>query len=132
MRTLIVEDDAVSRFLLSDILGPYGTCHVAVDGLEAVEAVATALDEGEPYNLICLDIKMPKMNGLDALAEIRAIEADRDILLGDGVRIIMTTCVEDAKSIMDAFNKQCEAYIVKPVTEEKLLHQLQQFGLTSS
>jgi two-component system, chemotaxis family, chemotaxis protein CheY len=129
MRTLIVEDDAVSRFLLSDILGPHGTCHVAVDGQEAVEAVATALDEGRPYDLICLDIKMPNMNGLEALAEIRAIEADRGLLLGDGARIIMTTCVEDAKSIMDAFNKQCEAYLIKPITEEKLLLQLRQFEL---
>ena len=69
MKTLIVEDDFTSRLLLQELLKKYGRSHIAVNGLEAVEAVRLALDENEPYDLICLDILMPQMDGQLALRE---------------------------------------------------------------
>jgi two-component system, chemotaxis family, chemotaxis protein CheY len=132
MKILIVEDDVASRFLLCDLLAPYGPCHVAVDGKEAVEAVHAALEQRIPYDLVCLDIKMPRMDGVEALKSIRELEKAKGVMLGDGPKIIMTTTVSDPKSIMGAFNEQCEGYIIKPITEEKLTAEMQKLRLLDS
>jgi len=129
MKMRIVEDDVASRYLMSEFLQPYGVCHVAVDGQEAVESVRVALDKKTPYDLICLDIRMPRMNGLDALKQIRLLEEEKGMLGGNGAKVIMTTTADDSKSILSAFNAQCEGYVVKPVSEEKLLQQIQKLGI---
>ncbi len=67
MRTLIVEDDFTSRLLLQSFLSRYGDCHIAVNGLEAVAAFRAAKEKGENYNLICMDIMMPEMDGQTAV-----------------------------------------------------------------
>ena len=77
MKALIVEDDFTSRLLLQGLLQPFGVCHVCINGKEAVEAFKIALDQKEPYDLVCLDIMMPEMDGQTALKEIRAIEGQR-------------------------------------------------------
>lgn len=132
MRILIVEDDVASRFLMSELLAAYGACHVAVDGEEAVEATRKSLDEGQPYDLICLDIMMPRKDGKTALIEIREMESRHGIRPGDGARIIMTTTVSDARTIIESFNEQCEAYLIKPITKEKLMEQIRILGLATS
>ena len=129
MKTLIAEDDFTSRLLLQELLKSYGPCHIAVNGSEAVEAVRTALQAGEPYNLICLDIMMPDMDGQTALREIREHEARADIGGLDRVKIIMITALDDKGSILGAFREQCDAYIVKPIDRLKLIGNLQQLGL---
>ncbi len=129
MRILIVEDDVASRFLISELLSPYGLCHVAVDGEEAVAAAAKSIEDGLPYDLICLDIMMPRKDGKEALIEIRDIEARHGIRPGDGAKIIMTTTVSDSRTIIESFNEQCEAYLIKPITKEKLIEQLRALGL---
>lgn len=52
MKTLIVEDDFTSRLLLNEILKGYGAVDVAVNGKEAIAAVASAMDGGNPYDLV--------------------------------------------------------------------------------
>ena len=66
MKTLIVEDDFTSRLLLQEILKRFGEIHIAVNGKEAVAAVRSAMDAGVPYDLICLDMMMPEMDGREA------------------------------------------------------------------
>jgi len=129
MRTLVVEDDFTSRLLLQRILFPYGEAHVAVDGEEAVKAFRSALEAGQPYDLVCLDIMMPKKDGHAVLKEIRDIEAERGILGLDGVRVIMVTALNDSANIMASFVSQCEAYIVKPLDKNKLLKEIRSLGL---
>ena len=73
MRVLIVEDDFVSRKILHNILLDYGECDIAADGKEAVEAFKLALDDNTPYDLICMDIMMPRMNGQEALLQIQLL-----------------------------------------------------------
>jgi two-component system, chemotaxis family, chemotaxis protein CheY len=129
MKSLIVEDNFLNRLSLQQILTPYGETHVAVNGEEAVEAFTMALDDKKPYNLICLDIRLPEMDGQAALKEIRSIEAERNLHGLDGVKIIMTTALGDSMDIMEAFKNQCEAYLVKPFDEKKLINHLKNFGL---
>lgn len=131
MKFLIVEDDFAARRLLQIFLSDYGDCLIAVNGYEAVEAVREALNEGKPYDLICLDIMMPEMDGHQALEEIRRIESAHGISGLDGVKVIMTTALSDSENIFGAFRSGCEAYIVKPVIKEKLLEEMEKLGLTT-
>jgi two-component system, chemotaxis family, chemotaxis protein CheY len=117
MRILIVEDDFASRRILSRILDSYGSCEVAIDGSEAVEAVQLALEAGENYDLICLDIMMPKMNGQEALKQIRALEEQKGIAQDCGAKIIITSALSDSKNVMEAFRSHCDGYITKPYSK---------------
>jgi two-component system chemotaxis response regulator CheY len=124
MKTLVVEDEFTSRLLLQEILKEYGPVHIAINGQEAVDAVQTALENKAPYDLICLDIILPEMDGQTALEKIRTIEHDAGISDGDGARIIMTTALGDEDNIMGAFGRQTDAYIIKPISKGKLLAEL--------
>jgi two-component system chemotaxis response regulator CheY len=130
MKTLIVEDDVTSRVLLEEILKVYGAVHTATNGREGVEAVRTAVSAYQPYDLICLDIMMPEMDGYQVLKEIRAIEDSRGIDVCDGARIIMTSALHGVKHVMQALRGSCDAYLVKPINKAKLLDRLQELGLT--
>jgi two-component system, chemotaxis family, chemotaxis protein CheY len=129
MKTLIVEDDFTSRLLLQELLKHYGPVHVAVNGREAVDAVASTMKTGEHYDLICLDIMLPEMNGQEVLKKIRTEEEKVGIKLGKGVKVIMTTALNDPKNIMSAFREQCDTYLVKPIDSAKLIGTLRESGL---
>lgn len=129
MKILIVEDEFGSRKLLQKFLSPYGVCDMAVDGDEAVEAFSLAMKDNDPYDLVCLDIMLPKKDGQEVLKEIRGIEKDNGKYGLDGTKIIMTTALNDPKNIMEAFKSQCEAYIPKPITKQKLLEEMKSLGL---
>lgn len=124
MKFLIVDDDSVCRKLLHTILAPHGTCDLATDGAEAIDAVRLALADGRPYDLICLDVMMPRTDGHEALKAIRQMESQRGIHGSDGARIIMTTALADSKHCIQAFLQGCESYMTKPIQADKLLEQV--------
>ena len=124
MKILIVEDDFTSRLLLQEILKNYGSCHIAVNGKEAVEAARSARKNGEPYDLICLDIMMPEMDGQDALHQIRADEETQGIISTHGAKIMMITALGDIKNVSAAYGKLCDGYMTKPIHQAKLLEDL--------
>jgi two-component system chemotaxis response regulator CheY len=128
MRSLIVDDDAVSRRILAEILAPYGSYDQVGSGKEALAAFSAAHEARAAYDLICLDIQMPDMDGQETLSELRVIEARLAIPSAQAVKVIMTTVKVDKTSIFTAF-RQCEAYLIKPVDAESLLLNLEQFGL---
>jgi len=120
MRILVAEDDFSSRISIVKLLSAYGEVDVAVNGTESVKAFKLALQQGNPYHLLCLDIKMPAMDGREVLKQCRKIEAENSIDLGDGAKIIMTTVLDDKGNIFSSFKEGCEGYIVKPITEENI------------
>jgi len=129
MRTLIVEDDFTSRLLLQSLLSQHGECHIAVNGKEAVAAFRTAQERGQAYDLICMDIMMPEMDGQTAVREIRALEEAGGTLSTNGVKIIMVTALDDAKNVIESFKALCDAYLFKPVESGKLLGQVKDLRL---
>lgn len=129
MRILIVEDDMASRKFLSRFLSAYGECDLTVDGMEAVEAFMMAWDEGNPYDLICLDIMMPNLDGERTLKIIRDIEKQKGIGKDKAVKIIMTTALNDPERVFNAFDNGCEAYASKPINTVKLIEIMQKMGL---
>ncbi|MEI6206125.1 MAG: response regulator [Desulfuromonadales bacterium] len=126
MRTLIVEDDFLSRKLMLAYLSPFGECDVAANGSEALEAFIIACDAGQYYDLITLDIMMPEMSGQEVLMRIRWIEDERGL---PAARIIMTTALKDGSNVMNAFYSQCDGYLVKPIESEKLRGMLKELNL---
>ena len=129
MRTLIVEDDFTSRLLLHSFLSKYGECHIAVNGKEAVSAFRAAQKAGERYDLICMDIMMPEMDGQTAVKEIRALEERENILSTNGVKIIMTTALDDVKNVIQSFRSLCDAYLFKPIDTGKLVGHMKELHL---
>jgi two-component system chemotaxis response regulator CheY len=128
MKILIAEDDLVSRRFLHKFLTPYGDCDLVVDGEEAVEAFMLAWDEEQPYDLICLDIMMPKLDGLKTLKVIRDIESQKSAG-AKRAKIIMITALDETDKVKTAFNSGCEAYAAKPIDTEKLVEVINKLGL---
>jgi len=131
MRTLIVEDDSTSSLLLQSILSPFGSCHAAVNGREAVDAFLRAKASGTEFDLICMDIMMPEMDGQAALTQIRSLEESAGVLPGAGVKIIMVTAVPNMKVMAESFQLGCDAYLRKPVNTGELLRYLKSFSLVA-
>lgn len=132
MKVLIVEDDFSARKLLQVYLRDHAECDVAVNGKEAIQAYCDALDSGNPYDLICLDISMPEMNGQYALHVLRRMEEERGFGRGEGVKVIMTTAFGDKENVMTAFRTGCESYLMKPISKDKLIAEIEKLGLLPS
>jgi two-component system chemotaxis response regulator CheY len=130
MKVLIVEDDFGSRKLLQTILEEYAECDLAVNGEEALEAFKLAWQEKQPYNLICLDIMMPKVNGLEVLTRIREYEKSIGVKPAAGAKIIMITVLGDPKNVIQALYKGgATSYIVKPIKKETIINEINKLGL---
>ena len=129
MRILIVEDEFISRKIMQKFLSQLGDCDIAVDGEEAVDAFRLAWDDNQPYDLVFMDIMMPRINGKEALMRIRSMEKDRGVKGAREVKIIMTTAVEDAKTVFESFRSGATSYLVKPITKEKLFGEIRKLGL---
>ena len=129
MKTLIVEDEITSRVMLREILKRYGLPHVAMNGKEAVNAVRAALQAKDPYDLICLDIMMPEMDGQEALKRIRQLEAEAGVTAEKRAKVIMTTAWADRGTVLEAIQSQCDYFLVKPIDSRVLLDELRQLGL---
>ncbi|MBK5896250.1 response regulator [Catonella massiliensis] len=129
MKVLIAEDDFASRKFMLRFFEKYGECDVTVDGKEAVEAYKMAIECGEPYDLICLDIMMPEMDGHQALKTIRKIEEESGIAEDERVKIVMTTALSETRHVTKAFENGCTAYAGKPINQDKLEAMLKKFKL---
>ncbi len=129
MKILIAEDDLASRKFLYKILSQYGDCDLTVNGIEAVEAFLTAWDLKAPYDLICLDIMMPKVDGIKALKAIRDLEKQKGVQEPDRAKVIMITALNDTESVFSSFQTGCEAYAAKPIDTEKLIEVIKDLGL---
>ncbi|GAB7023515.1 response regulator [Salidesulfovibrio brasiliensis] len=132
MKVLIVDDDFYSRNMIHEILRPYATCDIAVNGEEAIEAFRAGLQRGEPYSVVCLDLLMPELDGQEALKEIRSIESEHGVHQQNEAKVIVTTMLDDNKETHDAFFLGgATSYLVKPIDEEKLLGELKSLGVLS-
>ncbi|GAB1484075.1 response regulator [Treponema sp.] len=129
MKILIVEDDFASRRMMQKLLSPYGEVDVAVNGEEGLEAFLLAWEESQAYNLIFMDLMMPKLNGQEALKRIRKAEKEMGINPVDEVPVIITTVMEDPKNVIEAYHAgNATAYLVKPIDIEKLRSEMLKLG----
>lgn len=129
LKILLVEDDFTSRVMLQGLLLPYGQCHVAVNGREAVDAFSASFTTAKRYDLICMDVRMPEMDGTEAVRQIRSIEELHGVLSTSGVKIFMISAIGDLKTVSSSYGSLCDAYLLKPVTGVQLQQHLTEFKL---
>lgn len=129
VKALIVEDDFVSRQMLLKTLQPLGECDIAVDGKEACVGFSQAYENSDPYNLICLDVMIPHIDGLEVLKRLREYEKNLGIGGLDGTKVIMISSLQDQTTVNAAFLEGCEVYLVKPFQRTEFLRKLNQLGL---
>jgi signal transduction histidine kinase/ActR/RegA family two-component response regulator len=113
LNTLLVEDNLVNRVLATRLLEKQGHRVTAVvDGVAAVAAI-----EAESFDLVLMDIQMPRMNGFDATAAVRAREAGT----GRHLPIVAMTAhamEEDRQRCLEA---GMDGYVTKPIDVNELL-----------
>lgn len=128
LKILIVEDDFYCRKLMQRYLAPYGDCDIAVNGREAVEAYERSLNDEFGYDLVCLDLVLPEMDGRETLKKIRELEEKRGIYAEECVKVIITSATKDKRNILDAICTGAEGYVAKPITRDKLLSTVKDLG----
>ena len=129
MKILIAEDDRISRSFFQKFMSSYGACDIAVDGMEALDLYLESIKRQEPYDLLCLDIMMPKVDGLKTLKVIRGLEKQYATPPEDHLKIIMMTAISDVDYVKEAFKLGCDAYASKPIDVQKVEEVMKHIGL---
>ncbi len=132
LKTLVVDDSATARHVLSDLLESFTFSVLAVDGGEkAIEAIEQAV-AGEPYRLVLLDWKMPGMDGIEVIRRIRELDhqgpADVSVRLEGEIRnqkrqtpIIIMVTAYGRELIQEQMDKAAmDAMLLKPVKPSQL------------
>ena len=129
MRALIIDDDKANQFILQQFLAPFATTAVASDGEEGLTLFNNGIESQLPFDLVCLDIMMPGIDGIEVLRRIRAKEAELGLVGLDGVKIIMISAVADTGTVVGAFRDGCESYLIKPLNRDELIRNLKTLKL---
>ena len=108
-KILICDDEEGIRESLKLILGDYYNLIITTDGLQCLDCLKNADDIG----LTMLDIKMPKVNGLDILKQIKK--------LNPSLPVIIVTGYKSVETATEAVRLGASGYIVKPFKSEEIL-----------
>ena len=112
-RILVVDDDKTTRLVLRRVLTSAGfSTAVAKDGLEALKAI-----DGETFDLMLLDVWMPRMNGLELLAKLRTAK--------NRPRVVVMTSDDAPETLLKAVREQAFKYVHKPVESAALIDTVQ-------
>ena len=108
-KILVVDDDKPTRHILQTVLTNAGfSTAVARDGVEALKSLGA-----DRFDLLLLDVWMPRMNGLELLAKLRATEARP--------RVVVMTSDDAPETLLKAVREQAFKYVHKPVEATQLL-----------
>jgi PAS domain S-box-containing protein len=125
---LVAEDNEINALLMRSLLNRLG--HHAVittDGEEALASWLSAESAGAPYDLVLMDIQMPKLDGIETTKRIRAREAGQRVRRTAILALSANTLVEDRYACFEA---GMDGFLVKPLDREKLADALA--GLVAS
>jgi CheY-like chemotaxis protein len=125
---LVAEDNEINALLMRSLLGRLG--HHAVittNGDEALESWLAADSAGAPYDLVLMDIQMPKLDGIETAKRIRAREAGQRVRRTPILALTANTLVEDRYACFEA---GMDGFLVKPLDRDKLADALT--GLVAS
>ncbi|NMC50069.1 MAG: response regulator [Desulfovibrio sp.] len=131
LRILIVDDSRYQRHLIQSCLEGLGCCRQAADGLDGVDLFREALEQGEPFDLVVMDILMPRLDGHAALARIR--ELDRRAGRPEMTKAIMLSSLDDPDNMFRAqFEAGAGAYLTKPFEPADMLEALRALDLAEN
>ncbi len=115
MRVLVVDDNATSREILSETLATFSfDVTQAASGQEALVELEAA-DQGDPYELVLMDWKMPGMDGIETARQIKAGRSRNPV-----PAVLMVTAYGREEIIRQAEKVGLDAFLVKPVNQSVL------------
>lgn len=120
LRVLVVDDNATAREILKGILSSFHfQVSEASSGVEAIECIRTAADGGQAIELVLMDWKMPKMDGVETVRSIQ-----QNLNLPHSPQIIMITAFGKEDAFCDALDAKINiaSVISKPYTPSTLLN----------
>ncbi|MBR0799901.1 response regulator [Bradyrhizobium jicamae] len=115
---LVAEDNEINALLMRSLLSRLG--HQAVittNGEQAMESWLSATSAGTPYDLVLMDIQMPRLNGIETTKQIRALEAGQSGRRTPILALTANTLVEDRYACFEA---GMDGFLIKPLDREKL------------
>lgn len=132
-RALIVDDSRYQRHLIIQVLADLFTIEEAADGRQALVLFQAALEAGQPFDLVVMDILMPELSGHDALAGIRRLEEAAGIPEERRTPAVMLSSLDDPANMLRAqFESGAQAYVTKPFTPQTLLEALASLSLADN
>ncbi|MDD6332687.1 MAG: response regulator [Clostridium sp.] len=129
LKILVAEDDEANRKFLSKLLAKFGEVTVVADGFQAVKSYMQALDEKEPFRLVCLDVMMPKIDGYKALDAIRDLESRNALIDGEKAKIIMISALDEGGFDEELAGNQYDCYMSKPIDILEFEMNLKRMGM---
>ena len=119
---LVAEDNEINALLMRALLSRLGhRAVITTDGKEALESWQAARSAGAPYDLLLMDLQMPKLDGIETARRIRALEAGQPGRRTPILAITANTLVEDRYACFEA---GMDGFLVKPLDPEKLTEAL--------
>lgn len=130
-RYLLVDDEEISLSMLEFGFSEFGECATAGNGQEALSLYLKAREEGKPYDLVCTDITMPVMDGLELIRGIREYEHALASTEEASRTVIFVISVNDSAQDMEHALLDCDSddYIVKPIRRDMLENLLEKYRL---
>jgi signal transduction histidine kinase/CheY-like chemotaxis protein len=127
---LIAEDNEINALLARSLLEKVGhSAKVVVDGVQAVDAWTEARAAGQPFDLVLMDLHMPVLDGLQAAARIRALEAEAE---SPATAIVALTANASAEDRAACLAVGMEDFLTKPVGRAQLMQLLERFPAASA
>lgn len=128
MRFLVIDDDRLTRAMLSDMLTPLGECDEAADADTGLRMILGADNQHRRYDVAFVDLIMPGLGGKDLLRALRSAEDEMGLGGSDGTKVVMITSSRDTRSCVQAFLLGCESYLTKPFTSDQVEQKLREIG----
>jgi len=129
MRTLIVEDVHFLALILQRIIEPYSSADFAHNGAVAIEKYTKAYTKGKAYDLICLDLLLPEMDGFEVLRSLRQFEEECNLPVNERTKVVVISTFNDQKTVAKARAAGCDSYIAKPFRKDRVLRTIEKLGL---
>ena len=107
MKFLIIDDNNKSNKSIADVLGKLGSCDSAYDGVNGLYMAGS-----KPYDLVALELILPKMSGLEVVKELRKISS---------CPVLVVTALDGVDKKVETLRAGADDYIVKPYDKQELL-----------
>ncbi len=117
-RILIVDDSRTNVTLLKKSLRHCGYDVIsALSGLKAIKVLATAFEEGNPPDIVLLDVMMPGMDGFETCRRLKEMAARQEYF----IPVVLLTSLDSVEDKLTGFESGAEDYLVKPPDRQELL-----------